>query len=292
MVSYENASGSVATRFRELGLRTRWARRSSSMATCGARQSSARRNPLLYPPIPRHASGTLPIWCDRDRQRPDPRPSRRARRATGSPAAGGDVGRARGTAVRGVLRVAGELARCLGVHHSTLFRYEPDGTATLLAARHEPELKTVPIGKRFSFEGDNIAAMVYDTGRTARIDSHDNAAGLAATVHPSDRHSIGRWSADHRRRPAVGRGHRRLVSTRAAATRHRGARRGLRGSGRDCDRQCPDPRRAHSLSGPDRRCLRRRPAPYRTRSARRRPTAADLTRARAAHRGDFASRSN
>jgi signal transduction histidine kinase len=76
--------------------------------------------------------------------------------------------------------VAGELARCLGVHHSTLFRYESDGTATLLAARHEPGLKTIPVGRRFSFAGDNIAAMVYEAGRTARMDSHDNAAGLAA----------------------------------------------------------------------------------------------------------------
>ncbi|MDT5098332.1 MAG: hypothetical protein QOC76_2069 [Mycobacterium sp.] len=76
--------------------------------------------------------------------------------------------------------VAGELARCLGVHHSTLFRYESDGTATLLAARHEPGLKTVPVGRRFSFAGDNVAAMVHETGRTARMDSHDKAAGLAA----------------------------------------------------------------------------------------------------------------
>ena len=61
-----------------------------------------------------------------------------------------------------------------------LFRYESDRTATLLAARHEPGLKTIPIGRRFSFEGDNIAAMVYETCRTARMNSHDNAAGLAA----------------------------------------------------------------------------------------------------------------
>src|SRR6202048_5397363 len=38
----------------------------------------------------------------------------------------------------------------------------------------------MPIGQRFSFEGDNLAALVYDTGRTARIDCHDNASGLAA----------------------------------------------------------------------------------------------------------------
>ena len=76
--------------------------------------------------------------------------------------------------------VAGELARCLGVRHSTLFRYESDDTATLLAARPERESQSMPIGQRFSFEGDNVAARVYETRRTARIDNHDNAAGLAA----------------------------------------------------------------------------------------------------------------
>ena len=76
--------------------------------------------------------------------------------------------------------VARELAQCLGVRHSTLFRYEGGRTAELLAVRHERELSMMPIGQRFSFEGDNIAALVYDTGRTARIDSHDNASGLAA----------------------------------------------------------------------------------------------------------------
>jgi signal transduction histidine kinase len=61
-----------------------------------------------------------------------------------------------------------------------LFRYEDDGTAMLLAARHENGLQRSPVGGRFSFDGDNIAAMVHDTGRTARMDSHGTAAGSAA----------------------------------------------------------------------------------------------------------------
>jgi PAS domain S-box-containing protein len=76
--------------------------------------------------------------------------------------------------------VAEELARCLGVHAATVYRYESDDTATLLAARDEPRLKAIRIGTRFSFEGDNINAMVYRTGRTARMDSHENAAGPVA----------------------------------------------------------------------------------------------------------------
>jgi signal transduction histidine kinase len=38
----------------------------------------------------------------------------------------------------------------------------------------------MPVGKRFTLEGDNVAAMVLHTGRPARMDSHDNAAGSAA----------------------------------------------------------------------------------------------------------------
>ncbi len=75
--------------------------------------------------------------------------------------------------------VAAELAHCLGVHNAAVYRYESDDTTTLLAAHHEPGLRKIPIGARFSFQGDNIDAMVYRTGRTARID-YENAAGPAA----------------------------------------------------------------------------------------------------------------
>ena len=76
--------------------------------------------------------------------------------------------------------VARELARVLGVQNAAVWRYEPDGGATLLAARDQPGAKKMPVGMRFTLEGDNIAAMVLHTGRPARMDSHDNAAGSAA----------------------------------------------------------------------------------------------------------------
>jgi signal transduction histidine kinase len=38
----------------------------------------------------------------------------------------------------------------------------------------------MPVGMRFTLEGDNVAALVLRTGRPARMDSHDNAAGSAA----------------------------------------------------------------------------------------------------------------
>jgi signal transduction histidine kinase len=77
--------------------------------------------------------------------------------------------------------VATELARCLGVYYSALWRYKPDGAATLLVVREaDPGLKTMPVGARFSLEGDSVPAMVLRTGRPARMDSYENAAGSTA----------------------------------------------------------------------------------------------------------------
>jgi signal transduction histidine kinase len=76
--------------------------------------------------------------------------------------------------------VAAELARVLAVQHASVWRYEPDGAATLLAASDEPGAKKMPVGDRFTLEGDNLAAMVLHTGRPARMDSLDEAAGSAA----------------------------------------------------------------------------------------------------------------
>ena len=78
--------------------------------------------------------------------------------------------------------VADELARCLGVRHTTLFRFEPDGAGLLIAGHHELDGTTLDVGQRFSLDGDSVAAMVLRTGRPARMDSqdHDNAPGPAA----------------------------------------------------------------------------------------------------------------
>gem|GEM_PF-585779 len=76
--------------------------------------------------------------------------------------------------------VVSELARVLGVCNAALFRYEPDDTAELLAACDEPGLTKMPVGERFPLRGENIASMVYHTGRTARMDNDDTASGPAA----------------------------------------------------------------------------------------------------------------
>jgi signal transduction histidine kinase len=77
--------------------------------------------------------------------------------------------------------VVGEVSRCLGVHHSVLFRYEPDGAAVLVAARDDdPGMKNMPVGERFSLEGESVTAMVFRTGRAARMVSYENASGSVA----------------------------------------------------------------------------------------------------------------
>jgi signal transduction histidine kinase len=73
--------------------------------------------------------------------------------------------------------VAHELAACLGVHHSALLRYQADGAAIVVAARDEPQSKKMRVGRRFTVQGESIATMVLRTGRAARIDRHDEAAG-------------------------------------------------------------------------------------------------------------------
>src|SRR6202165_4368282 len=77
--------------------------------------------------------------------------------------------------------VVGEVSRCLGVYHSVLFRYEPDGAAFLVAARDDdPGVKKMPVGERFSLEGESVVAMVLRTGRAARMVSYENAPGSVA----------------------------------------------------------------------------------------------------------------
>jgi signal transduction histidine kinase len=181
MDSYTNASGPVATRFRDLGLR---AAVGAPIIVDGCLWGAAIVGSSRPEPLPPDTEARVGDFTDlvataiaNAQTRADLAvlaEQQAALRRVATLVARGEHPSELFSAV------AGELARCLGVHHSTLFRYEPDRTATLLAARHERGLDTLPIGKRFSIQGDNIAAMVYEAGRTARIDSHDNATGLAA----------------------------------------------------------------------------------------------------------------
>jgi signal transduction histidine kinase len=89
---------------------------------------------------------------------------------------------ARETAPDAVLAaVAREVGEVLGVDATHLGRFDPDDTVVSVA-QWGPHA-AVPIGARFSLEGDSVSARVRRSGRPARMDGYSNAAGtVAATV--------------------------------------------------------------------------------------------------------------
>jgi signal transduction histidine kinase len=73
-----------------------------------------------------------------------------------------------------------ELSRGLGIDNVALLRYEFDEALVLLAGRDERGLTKLTIGERLSLDGDNVAAMILDTGAAARMDCFDGASGSTA----------------------------------------------------------------------------------------------------------------
>jgi hypothetical protein len=79
--------------------------------------------------------------------------------------------------------VVKEMRRCLVAERAGFFRYEANGELTLLAAdyRYPAPLKW-PVGSRTPVDGNTLATMVHRTGRPARMDSYENAAGSNAAL--------------------------------------------------------------------------------------------------------------
>jgi hypothetical protein len=76
--------------------------------------------------------------------------------------------------------VADEVANALRVENCMLVRYLEDDPYELVAAHDKVRLERLPVGAVFPLDGDNLAAMVLPTGATARMDSHEVAAGPIA----------------------------------------------------------------------------------------------------------------
>uniref|UniRef100_UPI003F9B47EE GAF domain-containing sensor histidine kinase n=1 Tax=Mycobacterium sp. TaxID=1785 RepID=UPI003F9B47EE len=77
--------------------------------------------------------------------------------------------------------VAEEMAGCLDVYNATVARYEGDAIVIAALGRPEVELADPPaVGERFPVDGDDVAVIVRRTGRPARMDSYEHAAGPAA----------------------------------------------------------------------------------------------------------------
>ncbi len=79
--------------------------------------------------------------------------------------------------------VADEVANALRVQNCILVRYAENDSCELVAAHDAAQLEKIPVGGAFSLDGENVATMVFRSGTTARMDSHEHAAGpIAAAV--------------------------------------------------------------------------------------------------------------
>jgi GAF domain-containing protein len=79
--------------------------------------------------------------------------------------------------------VASEVERLLSVDMANVGRYEPDGTVTFVASAGE----RVAVGTRWPLGETNLATLVYETGRPARLDDYADATGpLAQGIRAQD----------------------------------------------------------------------------------------------------------
>jgi len=76
--------------------------------------------------------------------------------------------------------VAEEMARCLNVGSAAVLVYESGSAAMVVASYAEPDEPSIPAGERVTLEGDNVSAMVLRSGRPARMDTFQGAAGSLA----------------------------------------------------------------------------------------------------------------
>jgi signal transduction histidine kinase len=77
--------------------------------------------------------------------------------------------------------VADELVRCLDCDGAGIFRYEPDGSAIVVAAGSKPGLQYLPVGERMPHDDDNLLAWIMRTGKPARHDDIEGARGPVIT---------------------------------------------------------------------------------------------------------------
>jgi PAS domain S-box-containing protein len=76
--------------------------------------------------------------------------------------------------------VSEEVGRLLRVDVANLSRYESDGTITALAAWNRTGNQFPPVGSRWPIAGKSITALVFATGRSARVDNYADASGALA----------------------------------------------------------------------------------------------------------------
>jgi signal transduction histidine kinase len=70
--------------------------------------------------------------------------------------------------------VTEEAGRLLGAQYTTMGRYDPDGTARVVAAWSSTGPPAFPPGSRWSLGGRNVPTLVFQTHRPARIDDYSS----------------------------------------------------------------------------------------------------------------------
>ena len=75
--------------------------------------------------------------------------------------------------------VTAEAGRVLAADVAVMARYDADGTETFVGTWTGPGAD-LPVGIRLSLGGRNVASLVFQTGRAARLDDYSDASGPAA----------------------------------------------------------------------------------------------------------------
>jgi signal transduction histidine kinase len=90
---------------------------------------------------------------------------------------------ARGTPPQEVFAaVIEEVAQLFPAEFSAMGRYESDGTLTIVATSSQAH-DSIPVGGRWTLEGNNVSTIVAKTGRPARVDGYADASGrIGVTV--------------------------------------------------------------------------------------------------------------
>jgi GAF domain-containing protein len=85
--------------------------------------------------------------------------------------------------------VTGEVGQLLPVDSAGMGHYETDGTLAFVASWGRA-LDFAPVGSRWSADGKNLGALVFQTGRPYRMDSYSGASGrLGAAAREKDTRS-------------------------------------------------------------------------------------------------------
>ena len=77
--------------------------------------------------------------------------------------------------------VAEEMVRCLDCDGAGVFRYDPDGSAIVIAGSSKPGTQYLPVGERMPLDDDNLLAWILQTGSPARHDDVEDARGPVIT---------------------------------------------------------------------------------------------------------------